>query len=131
MLKLVRYYQNDKRTLGCLSDASRDLVLYTLELADRRNQQGVSCIPAGEYQVVQWESPSKGKCLLVKDVPGRENILIHVGNTEKDTEGCILVGMCAGSFNNNISVQQIVYSKAALQLLLNSYPSGFTLRIFD
>ena len=31
--------------------------------------------------------------LLVQDVPGRDYILFHRGNTAKDTSGCILVGL--------------------------------------
>ena len=31
--------------------------------------------------------------LWVKDVPNFDYILIHVGNTDKDTAGCLLVGM--------------------------------------
>jgi hypothetical protein len=30
--------------------------------------------------------------LLVQDVPNRDWILFHIGNTSKDTSGCILVG---------------------------------------
>ena len=31
--------------------------------------------------------------LLVQDVPNRDYILFHRGNTAKDTRGCILVGL--------------------------------------
>jgi hypothetical protein len=53
------------------------------------------CIPAGEYKVISTYSEhfKEYKPMLV-DVPGYEGILIHEGNTTKDTRGCILVGKC-------------------------------------
>ncbi len=35
--------------------------------------------------------------LWVRDVPGFEYILIHIGNSEKDTAGCLLVGLNAST----------------------------------
>tara|TARA_R110002012_G_scaffold1170_7_gene4903 strand:+ start:1198 stop:1644 length:447 start_codon:yes stop_codon:yes gene_type:complete len=68
----------------------------TLELPWKDNQRSVSCIPAGNYEArirLAKESGSRDyKHLLVKDVPNRSYILVHIGNTTKDTKGCILVG---------------------------------------
>ena len=68
----------------------------TLELPFRDNQRSVSCIPAGEYKVrlrLPRESATRDYVhLLVQDVPNRDYILFHRGNSAKDTRGCILVG---------------------------------------
>ncbi len=67
-------------------------IMFTLELPYVYNTQFRSCIPAGTYNIAPHKSPSHGMCFKLDDVPGRENILIHVGNSHHDTEGCILVG---------------------------------------
>lgn len=68
----------------------------TLELPYKDNQRSVSCIPAGQYKVrlrTPRESATRDYIhLLVQDVPNRDYILFHRGNSAKDTRGCILVG---------------------------------------
>jgi hypothetical protein len=69
----------------------------TLELPWKDNQKRISCIPEGEYKVrirVARESATRDYIhLLVKDVKDRDYILFHIGNSAKDTRGCVLVGM--------------------------------------
>ena len=69
----------------------------TLENPWLDNQRNISCIPEGEYKVrlrLARESASRDYLhLLVQDVPNRDWILFHRGNTAKDTRGCILVGL--------------------------------------
>ena len=69
----------------------------TLENPWKDNQRNISCIPEGEYPVrlrLARESASRDYLhLLVQDVPNRDYILFHRGNTAKDTSGCILVGL--------------------------------------
>lgn len=51
-------------------------------------------IVPGSYGVEVYNSPSRGyQVPLLQDVPQRSYIEIHIGNTEKDTAGCILVGL--------------------------------------
>lgn len=78
----------------------------TLEDKDRNLHQGMllndikrikvmhqTAIPTGTYKVIVNMSP-KFKRLLprLQNVPAFDGILIHRGNTDKDTSGCILVG---------------------------------------
>jgi len=66
-------------------------------------------IPAGQYQVTLRTQGSFHErysrkfadfhrgMLWVRDVPNFEYILIHIGNTEADTAGCLLIGENASS----------------------------------
>ena len=68
----------------------------TLENPYINNERNISCIPEGKYKVrlrLARESATRDYLhLLVQDVPDRDWILFHRGNTAKDTSGCILVG---------------------------------------
>ena len=64
----------------------------TLEDADRNNARSISCIPAGEYICKRFHSQKHPNTFQVMGVPGRDGILFHTGNTDEDTQGCILVG---------------------------------------
>lgn len=67
---------------------------------------GETRIPAGRYQVVKHTAGkffTKYKkdfghdfALHIKDVPGFEWVLIHIGNTVSDTRGCLLVNRNIG-----------------------------------
>ncbi len=82
------------------------LILTTLEPTDKQLQQtdtltkilstkqlGKCAIPYGTYEVkMLWSNKFKKILPHLINVPGFENILMHVGNNSNDTEGCILVG---------------------------------------
>ena len=66
------------------------LVCYTIELPWLQNQQRVSCIPEGEYVLQKRFSPKFKWHLHLKNVPGRDFILIHPANdAKKELLGCI------------------------------------------
>ena len=54
---------------------------------------GETCIPYGTYKIEITPSARFKRLLpLLIDVPAFQGIRVHPGNTDKDTEGCILVG---------------------------------------
>lgn len=80
--------------------------------------KGETCIPAGTYKVEKRYSPKFSpktghEMLWVKDVPGFQYILIHTGNTDDDTEGCLVVGDRIGQLNGQRAVldSKIAYYK--------------------
>jgi hypothetical protein len=78
----------------------------TLERNYLDNQSNISSIPAGEYTCKRYHSFTFGETFQVTNVPNRDYILFHKGNTEDDSCGCILLAEMFESLNNKIAILQ-------------------------
>ena len=88
MLTLIRYTRTETAVLGSLY-LNGAFVCYTLENAAK-------AIPCGLYNVQNSQSPKfKRELPLISNstIKANRGIRIHRGNTYKDSQGCILVGM--------------------------------------
>lgn len=88
-----RYDKNDHRCIGRLNMPGFEC--YTLEDACREQKiMHKSAIPSGTYEMVISYSNRFNKMLpLLLDVPGFSGVRVHSGSTERDTSGCLLLGM--------------------------------------
>lgn len=106
-LEVLRFSSQNDSTLGILFDISegREFLCFTLEDEYRTvKKYGETRIPAGEYQVKLRKTggfhkryknkfPEIHKGMLwIQDVPNFEHVLIHIGNNDDNTAGCLLVG---------------------------------------
>lgn len=87
----------DDGTFGVMTDERGWPLFVTFEETWRHNERNVSCVPEGTYVVERALTPKHGDTWRLRDVQGRDNVLIHVINTEADTEGCIGLGVEFGS----------------------------------
>jgi len=106
-LHLQRFASRENTTLGALFDitSGRKFLCFVLEDEYRKVKvKGETRIPAGTYQIGlrreggfherytrRFQAIHKGMLHLV-DVPNFTWILIHCGNHDEDTNGCLLVG---------------------------------------
>jgi len=107
-LEVLRFSSQKDSTLGILSDITNDrkFMCFTLEDEYRTLKvKGETRIPAGRYEIkLRTEGGfherylekfgmafHKGM-LWIQNVPNFEYVLIHIGNKEDDTAGCLLVG---------------------------------------
>lgn len=96
-LRLRRTERLADGTFGQLEIEGHQTLLVTAEDDWSDNARGVSCIPPGLYELRRTIYHRYGyDTYEVWAVPSRSRILIHPGNTEEDTQGCILVGSAMG-----------------------------------
>lgn len=134
-LTLKRIFKGPKYTIGHLSingvykcdtleDTDRGLneTQSLLEIQSKK-VYGQTAIPYGTYKIDMntvspkfkdrsWAKFCGGKLPRLIDVPGFEGVLIHVGNLESDTLGCVLVGenKIKGKVINSTATFQELYS---------------------
>lgn len=88
-----RLYVNNEFFSNTLEDKIIDKNKNRIFDNGEKKVYGESAIPYGKYKVVYNYSSKFGRNLpRLLDVPHFEGILIHPGNTAKDSFGCILVG---------------------------------------
>lgn len=99
-----RLYIDGEKFCDTLEDADRGLSQsLPLSVNKSKKKHGMTAIPTGKYRVtldVKSQRFSQKKQYAFCDgylprlinVPAYDGVLIHCGNTSKDTEGCILVG---------------------------------------
>lgn len=110
-LELLRMRQSPERTIGQLY-IDGELFCFVLEDAVREKEGvpvaewkvwGKTAIPQGTYEVVLEDSPKFGPDTpTLLRVPCFAYIRIHAGNTEHDTEGCLIVGYKLTADNQSI-----------------------------
>ena len=109
-LELYRFSSQNESTLGILylvndETNQKDFLCFTLEDEKRSVKvYGETRIPEGTYKIEYRKEggyhnkytkrfPSIHRGMLeVRDVPNFTHILLHCGNTDDDTDGCLLVG---------------------------------------
>ncbi len=129
-LLLLRKVYSDKSIMGELY-LNKQFNSYTLELPDLQNQRSISCIPEGTYNCrlrLPRESASRNYIhILVQDVPNRDYILFHRGNSPKDSRGCILLGKTRK--NNWVGQSSIAMAELVDEMLENKLSENITLTI--
>jgi hypothetical protein len=101
-----------------------ETICFTYELPWNDNKRSDSCIPAGTYKCIVKYSHSKGRVFEILGVKDRSGILIHVGNTHVDTDGCVLVG-------RDLYQNSIGRSRIAMGEILMKLPDEFELTVVD
>jgi hypothetical protein len=92
-ITVKRMHRTDISTIGELY-IDGVFECYTLEDIEREVKiKSETAIPKGTYKVIINQSNRFKRLLpLLLNVPNFEGVRIHSGNTNHDTEGCILVG---------------------------------------
>jgi hypothetical protein len=93
-ISVTRFEFGDTYTIGKMT-IDGIFFCYTLEDKVRSEKiKGKTAIPEGTYSVIIDRSTRFGRDMPhILNVPNFEGIRIHSGNTDLDTDGCILIGL--------------------------------------
>jgi hypothetical protein len=127
-IKLERVYLPTE-TLGSIYDEDGTLICKSMELPNKGNQRGISCIPEGTYKVRREPSSPNHEYphFRIYDVPDRDGILIHKITYVSGLKGCIGLGEFKDL--NGDSVPDMINSGLNLQKLYDLMPDEFDLVI--
>ncbi|MDO6436134.1 DUF5675 family protein [Cyclobacterium sp. 1_MG-2023] len=125
LVTILRYVDDGNTTLGMLF-IEKKFFAYTLEDTHRDEKiPGGTRIPEGYYKLGINEnlSPLTQRYrnrfnwfkyhIEIKDIPNYDKVYVHIGNTHKDTEGCILIadGVNAANPEKMILQSQKAYER--------------------
>ena len=134
--ELKRIYHDDQSTIGILFiDGLRECFILE-DQPQKKKIKNHTRIPAGRYRITteipsseddkyrsrleSWGMDYIGMPRLL-DVPEFRGILIHMGNDDDDTSGCLLTGTWAGMLNGKNYVTQSGDSYKALYKKITEY----------
>lgn len=132
-LRLERKYFKETYTIGnlyingsffsnTLEDKNRDVNKNGKFDNSETKVYGETCIPFGTYKIILTMSPKfKRELPRLLNVPSFEGVLIHRGNTAKDSAGCILVGenKAVGKVLNST-----LYEERLIKMIKNAISRG-------
>jgi len=98
-------------------------ILYSIEPAS-------GFIPLGSYLVDWYDSPRFGKKMLKVFCSSKKTFLIHSGNSEKDTDGCILLGTKFSKMDKEGNCK-LLNSRIAMSKFIDSVNIPFLLKIIS
>lgn len=113
-LELIRDIYAPTKTLGKLSINGVHECFICEDVVRKNGEKvyGQTAIPAGRYRIIITLSKRfKRELPLLLNVPNFEGIRIHSGNTEKDTEGCLLPGKTrneSGVFSSALATNELI-----------------------
>ncbi len=121
---VLREGQNAHGTWGYLVVWKSDKWVHQGYTLEPRSNVGKGPIPIGDFSFNRWMSPRLGKTLRLHNVPGFTDILIHVGNTQGETQGCVLAAKNIDTLNNPT---RLVNSRDLTDWLYDTQQQGLVL----
>jgi len=144
IISTLRYDSDEESTLS-LVFVDDKFSVYGLEDEHRTLKvAGETRIPAGRYKITvrdfggfhgryakKFPDFHKGM-LWIRDVPNFEYVLIHIGNTDDDTAGCLLVGSQPSKAKSlTVSNSTTAYKKLYKQVIQAALDDDLWIEIVD